>query len=80
MEREIFRAKEENFQELLNYKKNMKGQLSGGSLTIRHDLATEEYVLVHSDKSWAANIIGNTVKMGDALKDFEDYLAEGERA
>ncbi|MCM1045619.1 MAG: hypothetical protein NC417_08925 [Candidatus Gastranaerophilales bacterium] len=76
-EREIFRAKKENFQELLDYKKSFKGS---GCLTIKHDWNTGEYVLVHSDKRWAASIIENIVKMKSALENFEEYLAVEERA
>lgn len=79
-EKELFRAKEEDFQALLDYKKSIKGQLGGGSLTIRHDVTSGEYVLMHSDKTWARCILESTAKMTLLMEGFDRYLAEGERA
>lgn len=78
MERELFRAKEENFQDLLDYKKSIKEKLSGGCTTVRHDYSTGEYVLVHTDKSWGTCITENAIQMTKLMEDFEDYLMKEE--
>lgn len=77
---ELIRVKEEDFQNLLDYKKSIKGSIGTGCLTIKHDYSTDEYVLVHSEKSWAASIMENSLQMVPLMKDLEDYLEEGERA
>lgn len=76
LEKELFRAKAEDFQSLLDYKKSIKGSLGGGALTTRYDTETGEYVLIHRRGNWAANIIESSVKMGMIVEDFEKYLAE----
>lgn len=75
-EKELFRAKEENFQDLLDYKRSIKGALGGGRLTVRHDLATGEWVLIHADRSWPGAIMENTAKLAPLMDDFEEYLAK----
>lgn len=79
-EKELFRAKEEDFQELLDYKKSIKGKLGGGFTTIRHDYEAGEYVLVHIDKNWTAHIIESAAKMSGILEGLEDYIAKEVRA
>lgn len=77
---ELFRAKEEDFQKLLDYKKSLNGRIGAGCLTIKHDCDTDEYVLVHSEKSWAESIMESTAKSVPLMEDLENYLKEGERA
>jgi len=79
-EKEIFRAKKENFQDLLDYKKSLKGSTGIGSLTIRHDYDTDEYVLVCTSKSWASCIMESAAQMASQVVDLENYLKEAEKA
>lgn len=80
-EKELFRAKEEDFQSLLDFKKSIKGQLEGcGSLAIRRDWNTGEYVLVYSKKSFVAHILESAAKMAPLMEDFDRYLMEEVRA
>lgn len=75
-EKELFRVKEENFQELLDYKRSIKGTLGGGCLTTRHDLITDEWVLIHSDRSFPEAAMGSTAKLAPMMDDFEEYLSK----
>lgn len=75
MKKEIFRAKEENFQDLLDYRKSINGKL-GGCTTIRHDFGTGDYVLVHSDKSFGAHVIEGAIRMSELMADFENHIKE----
>lgn len=79
-EKELFRVKEENFQELLDYKRSIKGTLGGGCLTTRKDFLTEEWVLIHADRNWAGAIMESTVKSAPLMDDFEEYLTKEVRA
>lgn len=71
-EKEIFRAKEENFQDLIDYKKSFKP--GKGAVTTRKDFSTGEWVLIYCEKNWAGAIIESAAKSAQIMDYFEEYL------